>query len=130
MSSSLLDGECFYTLNPSRSNKNQFPNNRGYFADLLLYCGFSFIRNKSINGLTSTDNGILDWSMYIRHLDKSNIRGAKTLREKQLTVVGYFFEMCYDQGSRITKIINNYLYNHCKKSIIFCKVITEIEVTK
>ena len=96
VSSSLLDGECFYTLYPSQSNKNQFPNKRGYFEELSLYCGFSFIRNKNVDGLTSTDNGILDWSMYIRHLDKSNIRAAKTLREKQLTVVGYFIKMCYD----------------------------------
>ena len=96
MSSSLLDGECFYTLYPSRSNKNQFPNKRRYFEDLSLYCGFSFIRNNNVDGLTSTDNGVLDWSMYIRHLDKSNTRGAKTLREKQLTVVDYFVEMCYD----------------------------------
>ena len=81
---------------PSRLNKNQFPNKRGYFEELLLYCGFSFIRNKNVDGLTSTDNGILDWLMHIRHLNKSNIRGVKTLREKKLTVVGYFFEMRYD----------------------------------
>ena len=95
VSSSLLDGECFYTLYPSRPNKNQFPNKLGCFEDLSLYCGFIFIRNKNVDGLTSTDNGILDWSMYIWHLDKSNIHGANTLRENQLTVVGYFVEMCY-----------------------------------
>ena len=33
---------------------------------------------------------------FIMHLTRLNIRGANTLREKQLIVVGYFFELCYD----------------------------------
>ena len=48
-----------------------------------------------MEGLTSTedDRCIFDWLIYLNHLDRSNIRGAKTFREKQLTVVGYFFEI-------------------------------------
>ena len=95
---SLVSGECFYTLYPSRMNKNQLPNILGYFEDLSLYCGLSFKRSENVNGLISTvDNECLfDWSVYMTHLDKANIRGCNTLREKQLVVVGYFFELCYD----------------------------------
>ena len=51
-----------------------------------------------MEGLTSMGKGkyLLDWYVYINHLDRSKIGGLKTLREKQLTVVGYFFELCYD----------------------------------
>ena len=96
--STLLDGECFYTLYPSRSNATQLPNKIGHFEDLTQYCGFSFHRAHDVEGLTSTDEGksMFDWSVYINHLDRSKLGGLKTLREKQLTVVGYFFELCYD----------------------------------
>ena len=97
---SLVDGECFYTLYPSRSNPNQLPNRMGYFEDLILYCGFSFIRSDAaaVEGLVSTveGKGLFDWSVYINQLENANMRGAKTLKEKQLIVVSYFFEMCYD----------------------------------
>ena len=74
------------------------PNKLGYFEDLTLYCGFSFNRTENTIGLTSTENNksIFDWSLYIRKLTTTNMRGANTLRERQLIVVGYFFEMCYD----------------------------------
>ena len=93
VSASLVDGECFYTLYPSRSNVNQMPNRRGYFDDLTQYCGFSFHRTEDIDGLTerNTDTSLFDWDVYIEYLDRSNVGGLKTLTEKQLTVVGYFF---------------------------------------
>ena len=98
MVSTLLDGECFYTLYPSRLNTSQLPNKIGHFEDLIQYCGFSFRRENDLEGLTSTDEGkcMFDWSVYINHLDRSKLGGLKTLREKQLTVIGYFFELCYD----------------------------------
>ena len=98
MVSTLLDGECFYTLYPSRLNTSQLPNKIGHFEDLTQYCGFSFRRENDLEGLTSTDEGkcMFDWSVYINHLDRSKLGGLKTLREKQLTVIGYFFELCYD----------------------------------
>ena len=98
VSSSLVDGECFYTLYPSRLNTNQLPNRMGHFEDLTQYCGFSFNRSEDVDGLISTDEdkGLFDWSMYISQIDKSNIQQCQTLREKQLVVVGYFFELCYD----------------------------------
>ena len=89
-SATLLEGECFYTLYPSRDNKNELPNKLGVFEDLQLYCGFSFDRSKSVEALISTENNksLFDWSVYISQLEKTNIRGCDTLREKQLVVVG------------------------------------------
>ena len=96
--SSLLDGRCFYTLFPSRSNTNQIPDKWGDFEDLKLYYGFCFNRRENTNGLTSVKESecLFDWSLYINHLSTTNIRGCNTLQEKQLVVVGYFFELCYD----------------------------------
>ena len=94
VSASLVDGECFYTLYPSRSNVNQLPNRRGYFEDLKLYSGFCFNRKEKTDGLTSSgkdESCLFDWSLYINCLTKTNIRGCDTLREKQLVIVGYFF---------------------------------------
>ena len=64
----------------------------------MLYSGFCFNRKKNTDDLTSFEEGncMFDWSLYINHLTRSKIRGCNTLREKQLVVVGYFFEMCYD----------------------------------
>ena len=95
---SLVDGECFYTMYPARSNSNQLPNRMGYFDDLTQYCGFSFKRSGNVEALVSTVDGecLFDWSLYIKKLETANIRGCKSMREKQLVVVGYFFELCYD----------------------------------
>ena len=83
---------------PSRDNKNELPNKLGVFEDLQLYCGFSFDRSQSVEALISTEKNksLFDWPLYIRQLEKTNIRGCDTLREKQLVVVGYFFELGYD----------------------------------
>ena len=64
----------------------------------MLYSGFCFNRKKNTDDLTSFEEGncMFDRSLYINHLTRSKIRGCNTLREKQLVVVGYFFEMCYD----------------------------------
>ena len=95
---SLLDGECFYTQYPSRDNNNQLPDKVGIFEDLTQYCGFSFNRSNNLSGLISTvdDECLLDWLLYTNRLETTNIRGCSTFREKQLVVVGYFFELCYD----------------------------------
>ena len=98
VSALLLDGECFYTLYPSRSNSNQLPDQIGHFENLQQYCGFCFNRKSNVDGLVPTveGEGMFDWSIYIKYLESTNIRGAKTLIDKQLTVVGYYFELCYD----------------------------------
>ena len=98
MTATAADGDCFYTLYPSRSNPNHLENMIGYFEDLKQYCGFCFKRSQNINGLISMTDGesIFDWSLYYDRLEMTSIRGCETVREKQLVVVGYFFELCYD----------------------------------
>ena len=56
------------------------------------------IARNNLSGLISTvdDEGLLDWSLYTNRLETTNICGCSTFREKQLVVVGYFFELCYD----------------------------------
>ena len=39
---------------------------------------------------------LFDWTLYKTQLERTNIRGCQTMKEKQLVVVGYFFELCYD----------------------------------
>ena len=70
----------------------------GHFEDLSQYCGFCFNRSENVEPLISTVPGeaLFDWSLYIEQLERADIRGCNTLKEKQLVVVGYFFEMCYD----------------------------------
>ena len=107
---SLVDGEYFYTHYPMRSNEAQLVSKRGCFEDLSLYCGFSFNRSENVAGMASIEdkNSIFDWSTYLNHIDKANIRGAMTFRDKQLKVVGYFFEMRYDIClSPIRNVLNN-----------------------
>ena len=96
--SSLVDGECFYTIYPAWSNSNHLPNRMGYFDGLTQYCGFSFKPLEDVETLVSMVNGkyLFDWSLSINQLEIANIRGCKTLIEEQLVVVGYFFEMWYD----------------------------------
>ena len=80
-SSSLADGECFYTLFPSLANSNQLPNKLGNFEDLTLYSGFCFNLKKNTVELTSVEEGkcLFDWSLYINHLKLTKIRGCSTL---------------------------------------------------
>ena len=107
-----VDGECFYTLFPTQDNPNQIPNKKGFYEDLTQYCGMSFMRSENVDGLVNTTpvtqqdltstsetvhiEALFDWSMCIDYLDKSNVQDVQTLREKQLIVLGYFFELCYD----------------------------------
>ena len=94
----MLDGDCSYTLYPLQLNTNELVNRMEFYEDLVQYCGFCFRRTDNLEALISTvdGEGLFDWSMYINQLQRANMRGAKTICEKQLTVIGYFFEKCYD----------------------------------
>ena len=52
----LVDGECFYTLYPSRLNENQLPNQMEHFENLTQYCGFCFNQSENVDSLVSTVN--------------------------------------------------------------------------
>ena len=102
----IVEGKCFYTIFPSENNKEKLPGRRGYFEDLKQFVGMGFRRDENTDGLTCTSKIVLgkdertrslfDWSNYIEKLESTTIRGCTTLKEKQLVVVGYFLELCYD----------------------------------
>ena len=68
------------------------------------------MRSEHVDGLVNTTSvtqqdltseaehikALLDWSVCIEYLDKSNVQNFQNLREKQLVVLGYFFKLCYD----------------------------------
>ena len=86
---------------PTRSNPINLPSTRrGYFDDLELYVGLGFNRDSETAGLTSTDadgGNIFFWSKEVLELlDKSKEGSCTTLKEKQLVMVGYLFELLYD----------------------------------
>ena len=81
LTASMLDGEGFYMLYPSKYNSTQLLNKLGHFEDMLLYCGFNFKRASHTDCLVTIDIAYLDWLIYIKKSEKSNIEGAKTLRE-------------------------------------------------
>ena len=46
---------------------------------------------------TSAVSGIIFWlKISIAQIDKTDFRGVANLKEKQLHMVGYLFELCYD----------------------------------
>ena len=95
-SSSLADGECFYTLFLSLANSNQ--TNVATLKTLRYIRDFSLSvkRTRSDLNRLRKENVFFDSSLYINNQTRTKIRGCSTLREKHLVVVGYFFEMCYD----------------------------------
>ena len=107
--SSLVNGECFYTRYPSRQNHNQLPEKLGYFEDLSLYSGFCFKHCENTDRLTSVEveKCLFDWSLLTNCLTTMNLQGCMTLNEKQLVVVGYFFELCYDICLSPSKNVSN-----------------------
>ena len=83
---------------PTADNPNRLKSAR-YFEDLVQYNGMAFDRDKNTAGLTSSIEGsnILHWSKNVLEgVERMNEGGCNTLREKQLVIVSYFFELCYE----------------------------------
>jgi hypothetical protein len=75
----------------------------GYFDDLRHYCGLGF--NRSTAGYRAlfakeADTAILPWDdLTLRRLKNAKLGGDNDLtQKKQLHIVGYLFELCYDLG--------------------------------
>jgi hypothetical protein len=71
----------------------------GFFEDLEQYCALGFSRqDKSHQSLyTTTGDGIFLWSDVMLHrIGEIKFPGAKVLADKQLHMVGYMIELCYD----------------------------------
>ena len=103
-----VDGRGFYTMFPTRDNPNGLQR-VGFFDDMVQYVGLGFEREKNIEGLVSNENdmGLFDWTGVLDKLEATNIRGCETLKEKQLVLVGYLFELCYDLCLSGTSNVSN-----------------------
>jgi hypothetical protein len=90
----------FYRTFPSV--EAQVPDNQlqlGFFEDLEQYCALGFCReHESHRSLyQKSSDGIFIWSDEMLHrIGGVNFRGAKVLADKQLHMVGYLIELCYD----------------------------------
>ena len=74
---------------------------RGSFENLRLFIALGFLRTKAaavdVLVATSPEEGILCWpESAITQISNTNFRGVANLQEKQLHMVGYLFELCYD----------------------------------
>lgn len=117
--SRMLDGVNFYTRYPSRSNENTIIGNRGYFEDLNLLVGMGFDREKSVGGLIMTQQPtdedsrsecvpLFEWIPFFSKIEAQNLRGCTVVREKQLVLLGYYFEYCYDLCiASVSNVSNN-----------------------
>mmetsp|Transcript_40138 Transcript_40138/g.46974 ORF Transcript_40138/g.46974 Transcript_40138/m.46974 type:complete len:106 (-) Transcript_40138:58-375(-) len=70
----------------------------GFFEDLEQYAALSFDRTKNTDSLTKTnEEGLFVWSEdAIKKTDAMNVGSCKTLRERQLVLIAYLFEIAYD----------------------------------
>ena len=89
--------KSFYTYFPSMRNPHNIDGiRRGYFEDLEQYSLLAFDRNGHVDELIKVEGGIFDWGDDIQKISSLSFYGSKTLREKQLVVISYFYEMCFD----------------------------------
>ena len=71
----------------------------GSFEDLQQYCALGFNRsNDSHKKLCSVgEDALCHWAEdVLEKVEKTNFRGATSLQDKQLHVVGYLIELVYD----------------------------------
>ena len=76
---------------------------KGYFdINLKQYCALGFSRSRligaSIRKLTNNDeNGVFHWSgNVLLKIGQANLAGCQDLCDKQLVLIGYFFELGYE----------------------------------
>mmetsp|Transcript_43463 Transcript_43463/g.73934 ORF Transcript_43463/g.73934 Transcript_43463/m.73934 type:complete len:596 (-) Transcript_43463:239-2026(-) len=91
----------FYTSYPAKSTEVKTgAARRGFFGNLGQYVGLGFTRSntEAVEALcTSDENGLLSWSASaLTRVAAVNFPGSLTLKEKQLHMVGYLFELAYD----------------------------------
>jgi hypothetical protein len=68
---------------------------KGYFEDLVLYCGIGFNRSWAAGGLVETDEGkgIFSWDKKVIDCLSGSTKLGDTMRDRQLFMVAYLFEM-------------------------------------
>ena len=90
---------AFYSKYPSRLAGDAPPTGGVYFEQLTHSVGMAFDRNDtaSIEQLCNTKGGVFHWGkVELAKIKASNIKGAHTLKEKQLHFVGFAMELFYD----------------------------------
>ena len=113
------DGERasdLYVLYPSRCNINKSNIlRRGHFEDLIQYVGLGFDRDVQTNALTDHVDGLFLWKPEVlTKTDRMNVSSCNSLRERQLVLVSYLFEMIYDISiSQVTNVNCNLGFESC-----------------
>jgi hypothetical protein len=71
---------------------------KGYFEDLVLYCGIGFDRSRAVSGLIETDKGkgIFSWDKTVLYCLAGSTKLGDTMRDRQLCMVAYLFELGYN----------------------------------
>ena len=92
------DASEFYIRYPSKSNQKKINLLRSeHFEDFVQYVGLAFDHNSDTSALTATTGGLFNWSNEtVRGTDAMNVSSCKTLRERQLVLISYLFELIYD----------------------------------
>ena len=91
----------FYSCYPSKTlagNSNDC-RRRGYSENLVQYCGAGFDRDSDTASIVSVieDNGIFAWSKdMLEKVDKLQLSACTELKDKQLVMIGFLFELGYD----------------------------------
>jgi hypothetical protein len=68
---------------------------KGYFEDLVLYCGIGFDRSRTVSGLIETDEGkgIFSWEKTVMDCLAGSTKLGDTMRDRQLCMVAYLFQL-------------------------------------
>jgi hypothetical protein len=71
---------------------------KGYFEDLVLYCGIGFDCSRTVSGLFETDEGkgIFSWEEMVMDCLAGSTKLGDTMRDRQLCMVAYLFELGYN----------------------------------
>jgi hypothetical protein len=71
---------------------------KGYFEDLVLYCGIGFDRSRTVSGLIETDEGkgIFSWDKTVIDCLAGSTKLGDTMSDRQLCMVAYLLELGYD----------------------------------
>jgi hypothetical protein len=89
----------FYQSYPSRSLARANDGmRRGYFDNLQLFCGLGFNRTnlESLKPLVECDS-IFSWKKdVLERIQKKSFCGARNIQDKQLHMVAYLCEICYE----------------------------------
>jgi hypothetical protein len=70
---------------------------KGYFEDLVLYCGIGSNHSRAVGGLVETDEGkgIFPWDKRVIDCLSGSTKLGDTMRDRQFFMVAYLFELGY-----------------------------------